>query len=338
MRGWVAGLAVTAAAVVLCVVLVAVLAPVTAPSGGFGSGLRAGSVPTGLAPLIRTAGATCAAAPPSVLAAQLEAESAWNAAARSPVGAQGIAQFLPGTWIRWGRDGDGDGVRNPWNPADAIPAQAGYDCALADRMQAALRAGQVSGRLTDLMLAAYNAGPQTVLDAHGVPPIQETRDYVARITARAAAFADTTGTATGGTLATRLVQIARSQVGARYAWGGGIATGPSEGFGSGQGVVGFDCSGLVLFAAYQASGGALRLPHSADLQTRTGTPVDLSDLQPGDVISFTRPGETVAHHVGIYVGDGLMVHAPQTGERVRVESVWTPYWRGQSWRAVRFAG
>jgi cell wall-associated NlpC family hydrolase len=326
------------AGVVALVLVVASLAGQgTAPTGGYGGGLRPGSVPAGLTELIRSAGRTCAAAPASVLAAQLEAESAWNPTARSRAGAQGIAQFMPGTWQRWGRDADGDGRPSPWSPADAIAAQARYDCALAEQMRAALRRGQVSGSPTDLMLAAYNAGPGAVLDAGGVPAIQETRDYVARITARAGAFADTTGApAPTGEFAARLVQVARSQVGTPYAWGGGRPTGPSEGFDQGRGTVGYDCSGLVLFAAYQASGGSIRLPHSADLQTRAGTSVPADELQPGDVISFTRPGEAAAHHVGIYVGSGLMVDAPQTGAQVRVESLRTPYWKGQLWRAVRY--
>jgi len=333
-----AGLAGLAGVVAVVLVVASMAGEDVAPTGGFGSGLRAGSVPAALTDLIRTASGTCAAVPASVLAAQLEAESSWNPAARSRVGAQGIAQFMPATWRQWGRDADGDGRRDPWNPADAIAAQAGYDCSLADRMRAALRAGQVVGSLTDLMLAAYNAGPQAVLSAGGVPPIQETRDYVARITARAAAFADSTGApAPAGSFAARLVQVARSQVGAPYAWGGGRPTGPSEGFAQGRGTVGYDCSGLVLFAAYQASGGTIRLPHSADLQTRAGSGVPLDQLQAGDVISFTRPGEAAAHHVGIYLGSGLMVDAPQTGSQVRVEPLRTPYWEGQQWRAVRYA-
>ena len=332
----------TLAALAGAVAVVAMIATLSgqdvAPAGGFGRDLRSGSVPAGLGDLVRTAGRTCAAAPASVLAAQLEAESSWNATARSRAGAQGIAQFMPGTWRQWGRDADGDGRRSPWTPADAIAAQAAYDCALAERMRTAQRTGQVSGSLTDLMLAAYNAGPQAVLDAGGVPSIPETRDYVARITGRSAAFADTTGEDDGatGTFAARLVQIARSQVGTPYAWGGGRPTGPSEGVAQGRGTIGFDCSGLVLFATYQASGGGIRLPHSADLQTRSGTTVPTDQLQAGDVISFTRPGETVAHHVGIYVGSGLMVDAPQTGSQVRVEPLRTSYWEGQTWRAVRF--
>lgn len=338
VRGLVPAVAGIAGVVVAVLVIATTAGQELTPVGGVGPGLREGSVPAGLGPLIRRAGRTCAAAPAPVLAAQLEAESGWDAAARSPAGAEGIAQFMPGTWRRWGQDADGDGRSSPWTPADAIAAQAGYDCALAARMQDALRAGTVSGSLTDLMLAAYNAGPGAVLAAGGVPAIQETRDYVARITARAGDFAQSSGApAPAGGFGTRLVAVARGQVGIPYAWGGGRGTGPSEGFAAGHGTVGFDCSGLVLFAAYQASGGTIRLPHSADLQTRQGSAVPVDQLRPGDVISFTRAGEAEAHHVAIYVGAGLMVHAPQTGTRVRIESLRTPYWEGQQWRAVRYA-
>jgi cell wall-associated NlpC family hydrolase len=133
-----------------------------------------------------------------------------------------------------------------------------------------------------------------------------------------------------------MLRIALSQNGIPYAWGGGTLTGPSEGIARGTGTAGFDCSGLVRFAAYQASGGTLLLPRTADAQTRGGTPVLLDRLQPGDVISFTRPGETLAHHIGIYAGAHRMVNAPQTGGRVRVESLATDYWKGQLWRAVRY--
>jgi cell wall-associated NlpC family hydrolase len=345
-------------------VLVSVLAVVSGQRAGTGPAagpLRPGAVPPQYAPLVAAAGTRCPEAPPALLAAQLEAESAWNPRARSTAGAQGIAQFMPDTWASWGQDADGDGRRDPWNPADAVVSQAGYDCALADQMRVALQAGRVTGPITDLMLAAYNAGPAAVLAAGGVPAIQETQGYVARITSRAAAFgtgvlggfgADPgpvggrTGPPDGagglggrppaGSFAARLVQIARGTSGTPYAWGGGNVTGPTEGFAQGRGVVGFDCSGLVLYAAYQASGGALRLPRSADQQTRVGTPVPANALQAGDVISFTRPGEASAHHVGIYLGDGLMINSPQTGSVVRVEPLGTGYWKGQSWRAVRY--
>jgi cell wall-associated NlpC family hydrolase len=244
---------------------------------------------------------------------------------------------MPATWARWGRDADGDGRADVHDPRDAIPAQARYDCALAEQMTAGLRAGRVRGALTALVLAAYNAGPEAVVRAGGVPAIAETRRYVDRILSRVAAFADTLEPqGPPGHFADRLLRVAAAQTGVPYAWGGGTLTGPSAGVGRGAGTVGFDCSGLVRYAVYRASDGAIVLPRTAQDQSLTGTPVPLEHLRPGDVLAFTRRGETVAHHIGVYAGHGRMIHAPQSGGRVRVESLDTASWRGQTWRATRY--
>ena len=62
--------------------------------------------------------------------------------------------------------------------------------------------------------------------------------------------------------------------------------GPSLGIGQGAKTTGFDCSGLVLYAVAQASGGGIELPHSSELQATMGTAVSAADIQPGDVIAF----------------------------------------------------
>jgi soluble lytic murein transglycosylase-like protein len=99
----------------------------------------------------------------ALLAAQIFAESQFNPFARSPAGAQGIAQFMPGT-------ARGYGLANPFDPASAIDAQAHL-------MRDLLRQfGSVP-----LALAAYNAGPRPVQQCGCVPPYPETRGYVARI-------------------------------------------------------------------------------------------------------------------------------------------------------------
>jgi soluble lytic murein transglycosylase-like protein len=99
----------------------------------------------------------------AVLAAQLYAESGFNPFARSPAGAQGIAQFMPGTARAYG-------LRNPFDPDQAIDAQAHL-------MHDLLRQfGSVP-----LALAAYNAGPAPVQRCGCIPPYPETRGYVARI-------------------------------------------------------------------------------------------------------------------------------------------------------------
>jgi peptidoglycan DL-endopeptidase CwlO len=95
-----------------------------------------------------------------------------------------------------------------------------------------------------------------------------------------------------------VVQAALSQVGSSYVWGGA-----SPG--------GFDCSGLVMWAFQQAG---ISLPHSSQALAHGGQPVALSDLQPGDVLTFYSD----ASHTGIYVGDGMMIHSSTYGVPVRV--------------------
>jgi len=102
--------------------------------------------------------------PMNVLAAQLYAESGFNPFAQSPAGAEGIAQFMPGT-------ADAYGLDNPFDPVEAIDAQAHLMSDLLKRFD---------GRIA-LALAAYNAGAGAVEQYGGVPPYGETRAYVARI-------------------------------------------------------------------------------------------------------------------------------------------------------------
>jgi cell wall-associated NlpC family hydrolase len=320
-----AGLVVVLPVVVATVLTAGASRPADAAIGGLGQGLKAGTVPAQYVALVEQAGALCAAAPPSVIAGQIEQESGWNPQTVSPAGAQGISQFMPGTWPTWSRPGE-----SAFDPVAAIPALARYDCALANQV----RGWQADGRLpagidiTELMLAAYNAGAGAVLGARGVPDNGETPGYVTAILAAAARFSDGTGVPGAGTFASREIAAAQAELGTPYAWGSGNYTGPTGG--------GFDCSGLVMFAVYQASAGTIQLSHFADTQTRGGTPVSRDAMQPGDLISFTDPGQAVAHHIGIYLGDGQMLDAPETGGVVRVDALSNAYWQTQQWRVVRY--
>jgi cell wall-associated NlpC family hydrolase len=94
------------------------------------------------------------------------------------------------------------------------------------------------------------------------------------------------------------VSTALAQVGKPYVWG---AAGPGS----------FDCSGLTQYA-YRAAG--VSLPHSSSMQAGMGTPVSRSALQPGDLVFFYSP----VSHVGMYIGNGQMVHASTAGEPVKV--------------------
>jgi peptidoglycan DL-endopeptidase CwlO len=95
-----------------------------------------------------------------------------------------------------------------------------------------------------------------------------------------------------------VVQAALTQVGSAYSWGGAAPGG-------------FDCSGLVMWAFQQAG---ISLPHSSQALAHGGQPVSLSDLQPGDVLTFYSD----ASHAGLYIGDGMMVHSSTYGVPVRV--------------------
>ncbi|MGY1672689.1 C40 family peptidase [Geodermatophilus sp. SYSU D00710] len=116
-----------------------------------------------------------------------------------------------------------------------------------------------------------------------------------------------------GPAAATAVETALAQLGDPYVWG---SSGPD----------GFDCSGLTQYA-YAAAG--ISLPHSSRAQSTTGTPVSRAELLPGDIVYFYSP----VSHVGLYIGDGKMVHARTFGQPVAVTSVDQAGYRG----AVRVA-
>jgi cell wall-associated NlpC family hydrolase len=95
-----------------------------------------------------------------------------------------------------------------------------------------------------------------------------------------------------------VVSVARRYLGAPYRWG---AAGPNS----------FDCSGLVMYVYRQVG---VYLPHSSRAQINYGERVSRSDLAPGDLVFFGSP----IHHVGMYVGGGMFIHAPHTGDVVRI--------------------
>jgi len=120
-----------------------------------------------------------------------------------------------------------------------------------------------------------------------------------------------------------VIRRAMSQIGVPYSWGGGTAAGPSRGIDDGAGTVGFDCSGLILFAF---AGVGIRLPHYSGSQYNAGRKIPSSQMRRGDVI-FYGPGGS--QHVTLYLGDGQMLEAQQTGVPVKVSRVrtsgMTPY-------------
>ena len=102
--------------------------------------------------------------------------------------------------------------------------------------------------------------------------------------------------------------FAKEQLGDKYKYG---AAGPDK----------WDCSGLTMKAWAEAG---VRLPHNSAQQYKTGTKVDKADLQPGDLVFFYSGPS----HVGIYAGDGEIIHAPRPGKKVTYIKVSSMPWKG----------
>lgn len=247
------------------------------------TGAATAQIPPTYLALYQGAAASCPM-PWTILAAvgQIESDQGRDTSV-SAAGAVGPMQFEPATWARWGVDGDADGRKDPRDPADAIPAAAGYLCSL-----------RVAADPHDA-LVAYNCG--------NTRPACQTASagYAATVLSIAAGYATTTGPSP---VAEQAVQVALAQVGTPYLWGG-------------DGSGGFDCSGLVQYAYARAG---LSLPRTAQ-QQYDATPRLPADAgpQPGDLLFFGT-GPHAVEHVGIALGDGRMVDAPHTGALVRVEA------------------
>ncbi|MDV5145459.1 NlpC/P60 family protein [Streptomyces sp. SBC-4] len=219
---------------------------------------------------------------------------------------------MPATWAQHGRDGDNDGIKDVWNPKDAVPAQAAYLCTLAKEVQ------KVPGDSTDNMLAAYNAGGPAVVKYQGVPPYSETRHYVKTIRELATLWS-TPGNPNvpAGKGATQAIFAAKKALGTWYQWGGDCQA-PFTG------QNGCDCSSLTKMA-WAAAG--VNLPRVTYDQVKFGTPVKaVAQLRPGDLL-FSVPGRLGPEHVGMYIGDNEVIDAPHPGAVVRIKPL--SYWTSQ---------
>lgn len=108
---------------------------------------------------------------------------------------------------------------------------------------------------------------------------------------------------------TDVVSAAESKLGDPYEWG---ATGPNA----------FDCSGLMQWAYGQAG---IKIPRTSQEQRSAGEVISLSDAQPGDLVTYSYPGEsgnpTPGNHVGMYIAPGTMIDAPTQGEDVKIQPI-----------------
>ncbi|MGY1745806.1 C40 family peptidase [Blastococcus sp. SYSU D00695] len=181
----------------------------------------------------------------------------------------------------------------------AAQAQQTYDAVAAQ--QAALEAQIAEYRADFDRLTA--AERQAALAASAAAHAETTASRDERDAPAAAAGTDAPATPVvgGSGAASVAVSTAMAQRGKPYVWAAG---GPGS----------FDCSGLTQYA-FRAAG--ITLPHSSRLQSQMGQPVSRGNLQPGDLVFFYSP----VSHVGIYIGNGQMVHAPTSGDVVKVASI-----------------
>ena len=112
----------------------------------------------------------------------------------------------------------------------------------------------------------------------------------------------------------QVVAIALQYLGVPYKWGGASPE------------TGFDCSGLTMYVYAQVG---ISLPHYAAAQYRMGVPVPKDQLQPGDLVFFRNLG-----HMGMYIGGGNFIHAPRTGDVVKISPLSDPYYVA-SWVGAR---
>ncbi|MFJ9924144.1 NlpC/P60 family protein [Streptomyces rubiginosohelvolus] len=222
--------------------------------------------------------------------------------------AVGPFQFLPQTFRAMGRDGNDDGTVDPHNADDAALGAAVYLCGEGRNLR--------DDRQLRSALFAYNRS-----DAY----VAEVAGWIDRYDA-AAASGGGLGAATGD--ARTVLDAALAQRGVPYSWGGGNARGKSRGVccspggQDGRQVVGFDCSGLTVYAFARAG---VSLPRLAADQAGVGRRIPASAgfkaLKPGDLVFFGYvPGrDSSIYHVGIVVGDGQMINAPRPGGKVRID-------------------
>jgi cell wall-associated NlpC family hydrolase len=287
------------AAIALLIALAAaaaqsVLSPLTS-TGILASASALRDIPPGYLSLYIDASRTCPGLDWTVLAAigKIETDHGRSdlpgvRSGANSAGAEGPMQFEPATFAavsqRAALPGTNGNRPSPYNPRDAIYAAAEYLC----------ENGARNGRNLSRAVYAYNHAAW----------------YVSDVLTQAAAYrAPALGTENSPSpAALQAINYAQGQLGLPYEWGG---NGPA------RGDLGFDCSGLTQ-AAYAAAG--LALPRTAQDQYNAGPRLSPSAvLEPGDLLFYGTPARI--HHVGLYIGGGMMIDAPRPHVPIRIEPI-----------------
>ncbi|MEX5717856.1 C40 family peptidase [Geodermatophilus maliterrae] len=198
----------------------------------------------------------------------------------------------------------------------AAEAQRQYDDVAAQQARLEAQIADYQADFSRLTAEEQRAALEAAAAAHAAEDTRASRDDErAESSTAGSATSSSSGSSSAGTssapaaapagggsgAAATAVATAMAQRGKPYVW---AAAGPGS----------YDCSGLTQYA-FRAAG--VTLPHSSAMQSRMGQAVSRADLQPGDLVFFYSP----VSHVGIYIGNGQMVHAPTSGDVVKVASV-----------------
>jgi peptidoglycan DL-endopeptidase RipA len=243
--------------------------------------------------------------------AKLEQARAWSApAAGQPAARPAVAATPASPAGNWDRA-----------PGAQAPAAGKWATGLWDPTLPAIPSAFVSGD----PIAIIN----TIL-GYAATSAQVTRDLGRNFLQKMGLLPTPTGYTNGaiprvhGRQATEyVIQRAMAQRGVPYSWGGGNAAGKSTGIDSGSGTVGFDCSGLMLYAF---AGVGIKLDHYTGSQYNAGRKIPSAQARRGDMLFW---GPNASQHVALYLGNGEMLEAPYTGSVVKVSPVrtsgMTPY-------------
>ena len=244
-------------------------------------------------------------------------------------GAGGPMQFLKSSWAIYGEDGDGDGKKDRYNPADAIPAAANHLRGSAGKKSPSQTLSPADIRKG---IFGYNHSQKYVNDVLAKAN-QYGKGYKATSANNASASSCAVPASLGsGSFGERIANAAayftekkkgaprppsRASKPTPYSWGGGGIKGPSYGIQHGSHIFGFDCSGLAQYAVYKASKGKIVMPDTTHpmWNSKKGVRVPRDQLAPGDLVFFRN-----VEHMGIYYGEvnGVrwMVEALKTGTNV----------------------
>jgi peptidoglycan DL-endopeptidase CwlO len=202
----------------------------------------------------------------------------------------------------------------------AAEAQRQYDAVAAQQADLESQIADYQADFARLSSEERRAALEAAAAAHAAEETRASRDEEREDTASSGSSAGSSAGSSSGSSASSsaaeapaaaaapasgvagtVVATAMAQRGKPYVWAAG---GPGS----------FDCSGLTQYA-FRAAG--ISLPHSSRMQSQMGTAVSRANLQPGDLVFFYSP----VSHVGIYIGNGQMVHAPTSGDVVKVGTI-----------------